>query len=138
MTDIDGNYPYWIEEQIRNTDTDQFGHVNNTAIAAYCEAGRMGIFADASTTSIGSDFSVVVARLLIEFKQELFYPGRVRVGTRVVSMANSSFTLTQSIFGPDGIAATSEAVCVLLSRQTRRPTRLPDKLRNAWQVVGSR
>ena len=121
----------WIEERIRNTDTDQFGHVNNTAIAGYCEAGRIALFAGSDLEAEMAPFTIVVARLLIEFKAELFYPGHVRIGSRVDAFGRSSAAITQTLLGPTGLVATSEAVCVLKARTDGIAARVPDAVRLA-------
>lgn len=122
-------YPFWVEETIRNADTDQFQHVNNAAIASYCEAGRMGLFAWPDIAAAMSGLNVVVVKLTIVFEQELYYPGAVRIGTRVSAIGNTSFQVAQGLYGESGRFATSEATCVLMERAQRRPTRVPDLMR---------
>ena len=122
-------YPFWIEEKIRNTDTDQFEHVNNTAIASYCEAGRMALFARSALPEAMAGLNVVVVKLTISFERELFYPGVVRVGTRVTTIGNTSFQVSQGLYGAQGRFATSEATCVMMDRTRHKPIRFPDTLR---------
>lgn len=122
-------YPCWIGETIRNADTDQFKHVNNAAIASYCEAGRMGLFAEPVLEEAIAGLSVVVAKLTIVFERELFYPGDVRIGTRVTAVGNASFQVSQALYGAQGRFATSEATCVMMDRAEHRPIRVPDAVR---------
>ena len=125
-------YPFWVEETIRNADTDQFQHVNNAAIASYCEAGRMGLFARPDLAAAMTGLNVVVVRLTIVFEQELYYPGAVQIGTRVSTIGNTSFQVAQGLYGGTGRFASSEATCVLMERSQRRPTRVPDLMRAAF------
>ena len=122
-------YPLWIRESIRNADTDQFGHVNNTAIASYCEAGRMALFSEQCLQEAVAGLNVVVVKLTIQFEQELFYPGDVRVGTRVTAVGNTSFQVSQGLYGVGGRFATSEATCVMMDRAQHKPIRVPDAVR---------
>ena len=128
-TPDDAAYPVWIDERIRNADTDQFQHVNNAAIASYCEAGRMALFTDSTLQEALSGLHIVVAKLTILFERELFYPGTVRVGTRVTAIGNTSFQVSQELFGPQGRFARSEATCVMMERVQHKPIRIPDVVR---------
>ena len=122
-------YPFWIDETIRNADTDQFQHVNNAAIASYCEAGRMALFAEPTVRDAVAGLHVVVVKLAILFERELFYPGTVRVGTRVTAIGNTSFQVSQGLYGVPGRFATSEATCVMMDRAQHKPLRVPDAVR---------
>ncbi|MGN6304235.1 MAG: acyl-CoA thioesterase [Mesorhizobium sp.] len=125
----DAPYRFWCEEKLRNMDTDQFGHVNNAAIASFCEAGRMSLFAEPEMAGAMGERTVVVVRLLILFRQELFYPGVVRVGSRVPKIGRTSFDVVQGLFKGPELVATSEATCVLLDGRSRRPVPVPESIR---------
>ncbi len=130
-----GAYQFWVEEKLRNMDTDQYGHVNNAAIASFCESGRMSIYADKDVAEAMKSYSPVVVRLLLEFHDELFFPGTVRVGTTVVEIGNTSFQVIQSVFKDDNRVASSMATCVLIDRTTRKPVRVPAIIRDRLQTV---
>ena len=124
------NYPFWIQESIRNADTDQFQHVNNAAIASYCEAGRMALFSELREAIAG--LNVVVVKLTILFERELFYPGTVQVGTSVTAIGNTSFQVSQGLYGLQGRFATSEATCVMMDQVEHKPIRVPEIVRSLF------
>ncbi len=62
---------------------------------------------------------------------ELFYPGRIDIGTRVLGIGRSSFRLGQGIFNGNICAATAETVLVLMDEATRKAKALTPQLR-AW------
>ncbi|MGA0596854.1 acyl-CoA thioesterase [Enterovirga sp. CN4-39] len=112
----------WVEDVLRFGDTDMNGHVNNAVFAALAESGRVNLF----RTRLGDDERGetfwVIAKLTIEFKSELHYPGRVRTGTWIRHLGRTSLGLAQVMERDDGgLAAISEAVCVQMSHRTRRP-----------------
>ena len=123
------DYRFWTEEKLRNTDTDQQGHVNNGMMSSYFEAGRIEILDNPAIVSIRKVTRIVVVRMLVNFRQELFYPGTVRVGSSVTRIGRTSFEFSQAIHSAKGEVATAEATCVLLDRATRKPTPVPDELR---------
>lgn len=133
----EATYPFWIRENIRNADTDQFQHVNNAAIASYCEAGRMSLFSEPSLREQIGGLNIVVVKLTILFVKELFYPGEVQVGTRVTSIGNTSFEVSQGLYGSEGRFATSEATCVMIDRAQRMPSRIPEAVRTLFAQHGS-
>jgi acyl-CoA thioester hydrolase len=115
----------WTREKIRNRDTDQFGHVNNAAIATFMEAGRMELFA-------GLDMkggNILVVRMLSEFHKELFYPGEVEIGTAVSAVGNSSFSVVQGLYDATGCFATGEATCVFFDSVAGKAIRIPEQVR---------
>jgi acyl-CoA thioester hydrolase len=122
-------YRVWIRERIRYSDTDMQGHVNNSVISTFFEAGRIALFAlpDGGRRDAGLHFAVV--NLNMNFRRELYYPGEVEIGTGLLRIGRTSFTVAQAIFSPDSCIATAEATTVLLDHASRRPMPLSDQLR---------
>lgn len=121
---------FWCEEKLRNADTDRQGHINNAVMGSFFEAGRIEILDAPQIGEIRRTHGIVVARITIDYLQELFYPGQVRVGSNVTRVGTSSMTFEQHLIGPRGVAARAEAVCVLIDRQTRRPAPIPARMRD--------
>jgi acyl-CoA thioester hydrolase len=138
LTDKSG-YRVWIRERVRYTDTDMQGHVNNSIISTFFEAGRISLFAssDGSRRDAGLHFAVV--NLNMNFRRELYYPNEVEIGTSPLRIGRTSFTVAQAIFNFDVCIATAEATTVLLDRMSRAPMPLPSHLRKhlAEYLAGS-
>ena len=122
-------YRFWCEEKLRNADTDLQGHVNNAIIATFFEAGRVELLADPAIAHIRRVTGIVVARSLINFKKELFFPGTVRIGTRISRVGRTSLDFDSALFAANGIVATSEVTCVMVDKATRKPTPIPEDFR---------
>lgn len=122
-------YSIWTSDTLRYGDTDRQGHVNNAVFATFCESGRVSFLYDEKLDLRGSDANFVIVRLELDFRAELFYPGTVDIGTRVLSVGRSSFRLGQGIFKGDLCAATAECVMVLVDDGTRRAMPLRPQLR---------
>lgn len=125
----EAEYRFWTEEKLRNADTDQQGHVNNAIFATFFEGGRMDVLAGPEIADIRAVTNIVVVRTLINFKKEMFYPGSVRIGTRVARIGRTSLDFAQAIIAANGEVATAEATCVLIDSSTRKPTPVPEQLR---------
>jgi acyl-CoA thioester hydrolase len=125
----DTPYRFWTEEKLRNADTDLQGHVNNAVMSSFFEAGRIEVLADPAIAHIRAVTRIVVVKMLIEFRKELFFPGRVKIGTGLSKIGRTSLEFEQAIHAVNGEVATALATCVLMDRETRRPTPVPDEMR---------
>jgi acyl-CoA thioester hydrolase len=113
-------YRLWTQDKLRYNDTDRQGHINNAVYATFFETGRVG-FVEAAreqVAGVGSEF--VVARVVIDFRAELHYPGVVDIGTSVCRIGRSSIVLAHAVFKDARCAATGESVLVQLDTATRR------------------
>lgn len=115
--------------RIRNSDTDQFLHVNNAAMASYFEEARMAIFQEDTLAACMRGKNVVVAHLGIDFLKEIFYPGDIGIWTTGIKVGTSSFSLMQGLYVGDTLCAQAKAVCVLMDSANARPTTIPDAMR---------
>lgn len=126
-----GSYAIWTYDKLRYGDADLQGHVNNAVFATFCESGRVMFLFDEKLSLAGPGGMFALVRLEIDYRSELFYPGRVDIGTRVLAIGRTSFRLGQGIFNGDTCAATSESVLVLMDETTRKAKPLTPQLR-AW------
>lgn len=131
-------FPVWTTVGLRYADTDRQGHVNNAVFATFCEAGRVDLFYERGPALAPPGTEFVIARLELDFRAELRWPGAVEIGTVVLSLGRSSFRLGQGIFNGAACAATAETVLVLMDSATRRAAPLPDALRARLREVSVR
>ena len=73
---------------------------------------------------------------MIEFRAELHFPGRVRSGTWLARLGRTSVTFGQVLVdGDHRLVATSQAVTVSMSGQTRRPVPLGPATRDLAETM---
>ena len=125
----------WTENILRYSDTDANGHVNNAVFSVLCESGRVDLFRRNFTPLIVPGTLWVIARLTIEFRAELNYPGTVRTGTWLTRLGRSSLDLEQVIVSNGAVAATASAVCVAMDGATRRSTPFPEDMRRVAEEL---
>jgi acyl-CoA thioester hydrolase len=126
-----GDYAFHSSDKIRFGDTDRVGHVNNAVFATLLELGRAEMLLKPPAPPLEPGTAIVIARLVIDFKAELNWPGEVMIGTRVAGIGRSSFRMEQALFQNGKCAATAENVIVLMDEATRRSRPLPETAR-AW------
>lgn len=116
-------YPHWTREILRFSDTDAFGHVNNGSFATCFENARIKLIQKLGPDEREQGRDWVLARLCIDFRAQLFYPGEVEVGTRVMRIGTSSFAVAQGLFSDGSCRGVATAAMVLidLASGTSRP-----------------
>ena len=124
-------YRHWVEDVVRYSDTDASGHVNNVAYAAFVESGRV-TFARNSGIDRSAGEGWILGRLAIDYRAEAFFPGRVRIGSRVAKLGNKSFTLASAVFMDERCLAT--AVSVLVFRRNGAAEPIPAHIRAQLQA----
>jgi acyl-CoA thioester hydrolase len=117
-------YPARASADIRYSDLDRQGHVNNAVFSTFSEIGRVAFLYSGERPLAPEGCSFVVARLTIDFREELFWPGTVAIGTGVIGIGRTSFSLAQGIYAGERCVATTEGVLVLLGPK-RQPMPLP-------------
>jgi acyl-CoA thioester hydrolase len=124
-------YTFWHKENLRFSDTDMIGHVNNVAFAALLESGRTAYTHGGAFPRFPAVGQVVMARVEIDYRMELHWPNTVDIGTRLVRVGNSSFILGQGIFRGQDCVTTGRTILVLIDKATRKSAALPDDYRAA-------
>jgi acyl-CoA thioester hydrolase len=123
------DFPSHNFDKLRYGDTDRQGHINNAVFSTLFETGRVGVIHDGEAPLLGPGFSFVLARIAIDYKAELLWPGRVEIGTGVKSIGNSSVTFLQALFQDGKLAATAQSVVVQVDMVTRKSAPLPAEAR---------
>jgi acyl-CoA thioester hydrolase len=120
--------------EIRWSDVDAFGHVNNAVYATYLEECR-DEWLEGALDRGESAWDFVIARLAIDFRRELrLEDDAVLVRCRLERIGTSSLTTREEIRAGDEVAAEAEAVLVARDGQGSRP--LSDGERAAIERAG--
>jgi len=117
------DFTFWTSVNIRYSDQDPMGHVNNVAIAAYFESGRMGLLQEIFRETGLPDRGMVLARLAIDYLNEItmdFAGQSIDVGGRLARVGGRSMTTHYALFKGETCCAVSESVNVFFDPATRR------------------
>lgn len=112
-------YPRQSTDKVRYADTDRQGHVNNAVFATFLETGRVEILYDPERPVAADGAEFVIARLSLDFRGEIRWPGSVAVGTGVRSIGSSSLTLSQAVYQDGRCVAHAETVIVQVDTVSR-------------------
>jgi acyl-CoA thioester hydrolase len=122
------DFPIRVSDIVRFADLDRQGHVNNAVFATFLETGRVGTIYDPDNGFQVPGATSVLARVEIDFLQELRWPGAVEIGSAIATIGRSSYTFTQGIFHNGICAATGRSTLVLIDAATRRSRPLPPEI----------
>jgi acyl-CoA thioester hydrolase len=123
------DFPARTFDKLRYGDTDRQGHINNAVFVTFLETGRVAAIHDPEGPLASPGCSFVIARVALDFRAELFWPGKVEIGTGVKAVGRSSVTFAQAIFQNGKCAAIAESVVVHVDGATHRSTPLGDAAR---------
>lgn len=125
------DFPARTYDKLRYADTDRQGHANNAVFSTFFETGRVAALEATGQPLQDPDFACVLARICIDFRAEIFWPGNVEIGTGVKAIGNSSITFLQALFQNGNCVAEAESILVNIGIATHRPVRIAESLRAA-------
>lgn len=84
--------------QLRFSDVDVLGHVNNTAYFAFYDTGKAIYFTEVSGKKVDwRHVDRVIANVNCAFIEQIVYGEQIEVLTRVTEIGNKSFTMQQML-----------------------------------------
>jgi acyl-CoA thioester hydrolase len=113
-------YGFATEEHLRFADVDANGHVNNGAFLQLLENARVS-YMRAIVRSGLPRFRVVVGRLEIDFRRQMFFPGRATACARLLEVHQRKCVIGHGLFDGEGnCTAVLKAIMVSLNEETHR------------------
>jgi acyl-CoA thioester hydrolase len=113
-------YGFATEEHLRFADVDANGHINNGAFLQLLENARVSYMRSIVRSGLPR-FRVVVGRLEIDFKRQMFFPGRATACARLLEVRERKCVIGHGLFDGDGnCTAVLKAIMVSLNEQTHR------------------
>ena len=119
--------------QIRFSDVDQFGHVNNSVYFSLYDLAKTTYFQDVLGMSEWGDVVVVVANINANFLMPVFFSDSIEIETATVQLGNKSFTLLQRAVSAETreVKCECRTVMVLYDLILKEPMQIPDEYKQA-------
>ena len=115
--------------QPRFAETDALGHINNTHLPVWFEEARTPLFEMFVPSLDPEHWTLILAKVEIEFLRELFYQYEVEIRTYVEKIGNSSCLVYQEVWQRDALAAKGRATLVHFDHQKKTSKPIPDAVR---------
>ncbi len=129
-------YPHVETLQTRWADNDIYGHVNNVEYYAFFDTViNRWLIREGGLDIHSGDVIGVCAESHCTYRDGLAFPDDVEAGLRVGKLGNSSVTYEIALFavGATEPAATGWFVHVFVDAESRRPARMPPRLRESLE-----
>jgi len=124
------DFPSKDYDKLRYSDMDNLGHINNAVFTTLLETGRTSLLNHPSIDAWRHEqYTYVIARLEVDYRAELRWPGLVHVGTGVKSVGKSSIVLVQALFMDDVCVATAQCVMVQVGKTSHKPEPIGEETR---------
>jgi len=130
-------YGFATEEHLRFADVDANGHINNGAFLQLLENARVS-YMRAIVRSGLPRFRVVVGRLEIDFKRQMFFPGRATACARLLEVHQRKCVIGHGLFDGEGTCtAVLKAIMVSLNEETHRSMPFEPAVRAALETYAA-
>ncbi len=113
---------------IRFSDLDPMGHVNNAAYMSIMEESRTRLLVETAGKA-GASTGFTMAHLDIDFVREIGWPAQVTAAVGVEKVGNSSIHILQAVFLGESCAAHSRTVIVSFDLERRQPIAIKREMR---------
>jgi acyl-CoA thioester hydrolase len=112
-------YPYSVDVPPRYADLDVMGHINNVAIAAMFETGRISFHHQLQAHPREQGVRWLVAGVGINYLAEMHMPCAVTIASGLKRIGNTSWTILSAAFQEEECRATCETVMVAQGAEAR-------------------
>ena len=143
--DIPGDFAHRHQVEVRLSDTDAMGHVNNARYLTYVEIARVAYYEHVTGNPLpigahGAEEGMILAEIRMTYRSPAFYGETITVETRVERIGRTSFemvhrmTAPESRYGPARLIAVADSVLVSYDYPQEHPIPVPDE----WRAAMSR
>jgi acyl-CoA thioester hydrolase len=113
----------------RVSETDGVGHINNTTIPVWLEAGRNQVFRIFMPEPSFEKWNVIVVNVNVDYVAQIYYGINAEVHTHVQKLGNSSFVLYEEIYQEEKLCVKATATYVYFNQEQGRPEPIPSHFR---------
>ena len=147
--DVPGDFAHRHDVEVRLSDTDAMGHVNNARYLTYVEIARVAYYERVTGNALpigvhGAEEGMILAEIRMTYRSPAFYGETLTVESRVERIGRSSFgmvhriTAPESRYGPARLVAVADSVLVSYDYTDEHPIPVPEEWRTAMEAYEGR
>ena len=147
--DVPGDFAHRHRVEVRLSDTDAMGHVNNARYLTYVEIARVAYHEAATGDTFpigvhGVEEGMILAEIRMTYRSPAFYGETLNVETRLERIGRTSFGMVQRITAPESrygsarLVAVADSILVSYDYRAERPIPVPDPWRAAFATFEGR
>jgi acyl-CoA thioester hydrolase len=132
-----GIYGFATPEHLRFADLDANGHINNGSFIELMENARVSYLRQVVRSGLPR-FRLVIGRIEVDFKRQMFFPGTATACARLVEVHGRKVVIGQGLFDGEGhCTAVQKVIMVSLNEQTHRSTPFEPAVRTALERIAA-
>ncbi|MBR3896377.1 MAG: acyl-CoA thioesterase [Bacteroidaceae bacterium] len=127
-------FKHSMPAQIRFSDVDQFGHVNNSVYFSLYDLAKTTYIKEVLSGRMKwNEVGIVVANISANFMNPIFFMDNVNIETSTIELGNKSFTLLQRAIDPDSgvVKCECRTVMVVYDLKEQTPMSMPEDYKQA-------
>ena len=147
--DLDGNFAHLHHVEVRFSDTDAMGHVNNASYLTFAEIARLAYYQHVTGEPLplathGAQEGMILAEIRITYRNPAFYGEVLSVETRIDRIGRTSFAMVHRLaapasrYGPARLIAVADSVLVMYDYQDETPIPVPSRLLESIEAFEGR
>ena len=128
-------FKHSMPAQIRFSDVDQFGHVNNSVYFSLYDLAKTTYVKDVLSGRMKwNEVGIVVANISANFMNPIFFMDNVNIETSTIELGTKSFTLLQRAVDPESgvVKCECRTVMVVYDLKTQTPIPMPEDYKQAF------
>ncbi len=124
------------EIQVRYSDLDVLGHVNNCVYLSYFEMARVHYFGQL----LGQDWDwekngVILVKNEVEYHLPVLLHHKPTIAVRTEDIGNKSFTLSYKIYAGDQLMSTGKSILVCYDSRRQKTVTIPSEMMKALEQM---
>lgn len=113
----------------RVSETNGAGHINNTVVPIWFEAGRREIYKILTPDLSFGNWKVALVNMNVDYTKQIFLNTNVEVKTWVERIGNKSFTVYEEMYQNGQICAKGTATYVYFNYEIQQSEVIPQEVR---------
>ncbi|MFE8699432.1 acyl-CoA thioesterase [Cytobacillus sp. FJAT-54145] len=113
----------------RVSETDGVGHINNTTIPVWLEAGRNQIFKLFTPDDSFENWRMIILNMNVDYVSQIYFGRKVEVYTWIKRIGNSSLELYEEIHQDQKLCVKGTVTYVNYNTKQKQSERIPDEIR---------
>ncbi|PLT30687.1 acyl-CoA thioesterase [Peribacillus deserti] len=118
----------------RVSETDGVGHINNTTVPVWLEAGRNQIFALFTPDHSFQNWKMIIVNMNVDYVGQIYFGKKVDVFTWVKKLGNSSLVLYEEIYQDGRLCVRGTAAYVNYNMELKQSEPIPANIREILET----
>lgn len=124
-------YHHQMPAQLRFSDVDRFGHVNNSVYFSLFDMCKTRYLFDVVGKDVFEKVSIVVVHVDADFISPVYFPDEIVIETAIKKLGHKSFTLHQRALNKrtNDVKCECETVMVVMDNELQQSVDIPEDFR---------